>query len=504
MAARSRRGGALAAALVVVTLMAMLSAAMLTLRGSVAKRQLGALDAKRAFYIAEAGLAEGSASLTVGGNGNVGSPDDPARFGDGIFWTEALVPLDGYTQINSTGMCGSGRCTLQLVVRNSPDPIGSLGLFGDQSVTLGKSAKVCGYDSAGGGGGDGGGVLLGKGHSEWTSSSTPARVASNGPVTLAAGTRLSPTIVGGDIVPGPGYSVTAGINTTITGSTAPGAEPEILPEIAVPTLTPIGSYVAKGGGTKVLPSSQGRYTTIQVQAGTVLSIAGPATIRATTLSVAAGATLRLDTTLGAIEIYVDDDLILAAGSSVTCPNAEAKSCTIYHLGDPSVVGTTPTATLAANGSIYAKVYAPHLALTLPASLDVYGALVAKSVDLGSNAEFRYDAATADSGSSSSAATEMPAPVAWQLLELPEAVASLGHCDPLKALGLEGDDVVLRRPADAHAATEWLIKYHALDGQTYTYVGKESLFDYAKVATVVHTKSTFDADFTATVRRLLKK
>ncbi|TAJ21262.1 MAG: hypothetical protein EPO68_05120, partial [Planctomycetota bacterium] len=377
--------------------MAMLSAAMLTLRGSMAKRQLGALDAKRAFYIAEAGLAEGTASLTVGGNGNVGSPGDPARFGDGIFWTEALVPLDGYTQITSTGLCGSGRCTLQLVVRNAPDPIGALGLFGEQSVALGTSSKVGGYDGATGADG---GLLSGLLGGGWTSSTTHARVASNGPVTLAAGTRLSPTVVGGDIVPGPGQSVVAGINTSISGSTAPGTETEELPEIAVPTLTPIGSYTTSGLGTKVLPTNQGRYTTIRVQLGTTLSIAGPATIRASTLRVDAGGTLQLDTTLGAIEIYVDDDLILSSGATIACPDKEAKSCTIYHTGDPSVAGTTPTATLAANGSLYAKVYAPHLPLALPSTLDVYGAFVAKSVSLAANAEFRYDASTAEAAASS--------------------------------------------------------------------------------------------------------
>lgn len=492
-----RRGGALAAALVVVTLMAMLSAAMLTLRGSLAKRQLGALDAKRAFYIAEAGLAEGTASLAVGGNGNVGAADDPARFGDGIFWTHALIPLDGYTQITSTGLCGSGRCTLQLVVRNAPDPIGSLGLFGAQSVALGASSKVGGYDASSGADGT---ALSGLASSGWTGSSTPARVASNGSVTLSAGTRLSPTVVGGDIVPGPGESVVAGINTSITGSTAPGAEAEDLPDIAIPTLSPIGSYVAKGGGTKVLPSNDARYSTIQVQLGTVLSIAGPATIRTSTLRVDSGATLNLDTTLGAIEIFVDDDLVLSAGSGVVCPDKEAKSCTIYHTGDPSIEGTTPTATLAATGSLYAKVYAPHLALAVPSTLDVFGALVAQSIALGSNAEFRYDVATADAASSGGAVAEMPSPVAWRLLELPEAVASLERSDPIKALGLEG--TVLRSPADAYVATDWLIRYVGLDGLTYTYIGEEVLFDYAEVSSVVVTKSVLDADFTTTVRRLL--
>ncbi|MBM3976391.1 MAG: hypothetical protein FJ299_05305 [Planctomycetes bacterium] len=488
----------MAAALVVVTVMAMLSAAMLTLRGSMAKRQLGALDAKRAFYIAEAGLAEGAASLALGGNGNVASPTDPARFGDGIFWTEALVPIDGYTELTSTALSGSGRCTLQLVVRSASDPIGNLGLFGDQTVALGSQAKVLGYDSSAE---EEPAVKVGM-KGETAEPDVPARVASNGMITLAAGTKKHPTKISGDAIPGPEGRVVLGLNSSVSGSTAPGSEAEVLPTIALPSLPPIGTYVAMGGGTKTLPSNEGRYSTIRVQTGTVLSIAGPAQIQAVAFVVEAGATLELDTTLGGIELYVEDDLVLAAGSTIVCPNPEAKSCSIYHTGDPSAYGTTPSLTLAATGTLYAKVFAPHLTLTLPASLDVYGALAARSVTLASGAEFRYDIATASGGAGGAPEAAMPLPVAWRVLELPEAVKSLANVDPIKALGLDKD--ALRKPSDAHDESTWLICFTAIDGNNYTYIGSESEFNYAKVATVITTATPADANFTGMVQKLLKK
>jgi hypothetical protein len=483
-----RRGGALAASLIVVLLMAMLSAAMLSLRGSLARRQLGALDAKRAFYVAEAGLAEGAASLALGKNGNVGSVANPARFGDGIFWTEAVAPSDGYTELTSTALCGTGRCTLQMVVHNGPDLIGSLGLFGDKSVSLGKSSNVVGFDSSA--------------PASLLPAPVPARVASNGPIVVAAGTLLAPTRIAGDVLPGPGSAVRAGLNTLISGSTAPGLAAEDLPEIEVPDLPSIGSYVAGGGGTKTLPASEGRYSTIQVQSGTVLSISGPATIHATSLSVQSGGTLQLRTDLGSIELYIDEALVLAAGSSVACPTQEAQSCTIYHTGDPTVAGTSPTLTLAASGALYAKVYAPHLPISLPSTLRAYGAVVGQSVSLGAGAQFSYDVATAQPIDSGAGGGAVPSPIAWRLLELPESVGSFERVDPIKALGLDAS--VLRKPTDSHLDTEWLIKFVAIDGRTYSYIGAEADFNWEKVASVIATRSSSDSDFDAAVARLLGK
>jgi hypothetical protein len=482
-ARRDRRGGALAASLVVVMLMAMLSAAMLTLRGSMARRQLGALDAKRVFYVAEAGLAEGAASLALGKNGNVGSSADPARFGEGIFWTEALSPADGYTQLTCTALCGTGRCTLQMVVHNGPDLIGSLGLFGDQSVAIGKSSSVVGFDSSR----DAGVVPV----------SVPAHVASNGAIDIAAGTRALPTTIRGDVVPGPGQAVTAGLNTSITGSTAPGEAAAELPLIAVPDLPSIGSFQAKGGGTKTLPTHAGAYTSITVKSGTVLSISGPATIHASSLDVQAGGTLQLQTELGSIELYIDNALEFAAGSSISCPTQEAKSLTIYHLGDPNASGQTPKLTLDATGALYAKVYAPLMPITLPSTLQAYGAVVGKSVSLGTGAHFSYDVATAQSPAAD-AGGAMPSPIAWRLLELPESVGSLERVDPIKALGL--DAAVLRKPADATSDTDYLVKFEGLDGKHYTYVGSEAEFDASKVANVIYIRTPDDDDFAKKVRK----
>lgn len=106
---RARRGSALVAALFVVLMVGTLSMAYLQMSVSKNKEQQTAADAKRAFYVAEAGLAEAYSGLVIGKSGNVGSDVVPARFGNGVFWVVAESVGTNKTVLTSTGLCGTGR-----------------------------------------------------------------------------------------------------------------------------------------------------------------------------------------------------------------------------------------------------------------------------------------------------------------------------------------------------------------------------------------------------------
>ena len=66
--------------------------------------------------------------LGIAKTGNVGSETEPAVYGDGLLWVEATDLGDNLVQLESTGMWGSGRATLGLVVerieafRETPPP----------------------------------------------------------------------------------------------------------------------------------------------------------------------------------------------------------------------------------------------------------------------------------------------------------------------------------------------------------------------------------------------
>ena len=93
-------------ALVVVATVTVFAAGFLQFTALRARGQSLALDRKRAFYLAEAGLAESYAGLRIGKTGVVGTQADPAAFGAGLFWVEATELSEDILSLDSTGMVG--------------------------------------------------------------------------------------------------------------------------------------------------------------------------------------------------------------------------------------------------------------------------------------------------------------------------------------------------------------------------------------------------------------
>ena len=144
----SRTGSALILALIVVTSVAILSVGMLRMMGAMTSRQEAATDDRQAFYLAEAGLSEAFASLTTGGNGNVGSLERPVMFGGGLVFVEVLEPEEGddpdIVTLRSTGMHARGRSTLEVVLRRVEKPFG---IFADEEISFDQPFLLDGYDS---------------------------------------------------------------------------------------------------------------------------------------------------------------------------------------------------------------------------------------------------------------------------------------------------------------------------------------------------------------------
>src|SRR6186713_105289 len=141
-AARERRGAALIIALFVVLMISVLSMSYLQMSLSKNKEQQNAADAKRAFYLAEAGMAESYAGLLAGQSGNVGNDIVPARFGAGVFWVKAEDLGNANLCLTSTGLCGSGRACISIVVHNESQSIASQGLFADQGIAINVGSVV--------------------------------------------------------------------------------------------------------------------------------------------------------------------------------------------------------------------------------------------------------------------------------------------------------------------------------------------------------------------------
>lgn len=439
--AASRRGSAMIAALLVVFAVATLSMIHIQLDLSKAREQRAAVDTKRAFYMAEAGLAEAFNGIVSGKSGNVGTPDEPARFANGIFFATAHEEGLGRVTLTSTGLCGAGRATLSIVVERTSSSVASLGFFGDDMVSIESDAIVDSYDSR-----------LGKYAGSLLQVGEPlpsgARVGSN--QSLTVGGSSGATVVYGDARPGPSGVVVRGRNTTISGTTAPFLTASTLAPIVVPT------YPAQGSlATSLLkpllsvPAGERAYDELRVSSATKMVVAGPARIVVGKLVVEALGELAIDASAGPVQIHVTEWLGLKPGSKLATGIADPRSVSLLvsadtvadHDGDGSV---DQPVVLGATGSFQGTIYAPGAEVAIPNTLRVFGAVSADRLTVKAGARLHFDVSLLESGDDEDG---LPRLVGWRLVELPNVPVVKLRYDALKSLLQSGVTPV--DGADAH-------------------------------------------------------
>jgi len=419
------------AALLVVFAVATLSMIQLQLDLSKAREQRTAVDTKRAFYMAEAGLAEAFQGIASGKSGNVGTADEPARFANGIFFTTAKEEGLGRVTLTSTGLCGAGRATLSIVVERTSSSIASLGFFGDELVNVEGGATIDSYDSR-----------QGKYTPPVIMVGSPplvgAKVGSN--QSLLVGGSSGTTNVYGDAQPGPSGVLVRGRNTTISGSTAPFLTANMLEAIVVPTYRDQGSVTTSPLKPIVtVPAGERSFSTLHVTALTKLVITGPARIVVADLVVDSLGELSVDASKGPVELYVTDWLALKSGSKVSTGNADPRSVSLLvsasQVVDQDGNGSLDQpVTLAATGALQGTIYAPGAAVTIPSSLQVSGAASAKRLTIGAGARMHFDTSLLEAGANESG---LPRLVGWRLVELPNVPVVKLRFDALRALKLNG-------------------------------------------------------------------
>jgi hypothetical protein len=460
-------------ALMVTIGVAMLGACLLQFSASTTRSQIQGVDKKRAFYLAEAGLSESMYGLMVGESGNLGTPDNPAKFGDGVFWVEATKSRDGRVMLDSTGLCGSGRASLSIVVEKHGDSSASLGIFSNGDLVVRAGSRIDSYDP-------GAGLiegLLGGG------SGTAGRVGSNGNIEVQA-SKYSTTRIEGDVTPGPAGTVTSGTGVTITGSTAPRSAPFTLPAIEVPALASLGDLSHVAHETLTIPTGEHRYGALTVGTGAELLVVGPQTIVASSMVLQNGAKLAFDTSGGAVTIYVTD--YMNFGASTTIDNRQHDPAKAHFMvGASQTVDRNgdgiddPPITFSSTGKLYATIYAPSASLTLGSSLELYGAVTAANLVLSENAKLHFDEALVEDDGTGPGSVKL---VSWKVLELPDMPLVGLRLDPVVALRQAG--ATLLSPVASHQDVEFKIEYIDKCGKDVVWAGEEAKFDWSKVVTVV--------------------
>lgn len=447
----SNRGSALVFALIAVIAVAILSAGLIQLSSAISRRSSETADNKSAFYLAEAGLAEGYRGLMTGNTGQVGSAAEPVAFGNGLFWVDATHE-DGFVRLESFGLCNSGRAALAIVLERQVEGDPPFGVFSREPLEIRPGTLIDGYDSELGAYAEQADSSRG-----YLTTGANGHLASNGDVELH-GTVADPTRVHGNIGLGGGGVLSSDERgVLVSGEVFTGGAALEMPLVHVPFLPTLPAVTHSGAMPLVIPPGKVGYTGIKIQPHSEVIVQGPATLVVETLEVASDATLTLDTLGGAIKLVVLATLNAQPGSFIVNTTADPKLLSVEVAADDA--GGAPAFEFAAATPLHARIRAPLANVRLHRGSELFGLLHAKGMTIGAGAALHFDRALTRPTS----ATHGPRLVSWSVVEVPAPIAQR-RSDPFEVLGVDRN--TLPRPAEAHTGLWLEIRYRTGPGQSY--------------------------------------
>lgn len=466
MTPKERRGSALVLCLILVTLIAGLGAGLVQMSAAHQRKQNQSINNMRALYISEAGLSEAFLSLSQGRSGEVGTEESLATFAGGYFWVTAEEQADGVIQLRSTGLYRSGRFCLGAVVSASYNPVAANGISSLGDLRVGAGSSFGALDPSGTG--------------------ARARLRADGDIIfegLAARSRggSHSTVVTGDVIPGQEGILEGGAYAKISGSTSSSLGAMELPPVRFPELGPSAGNLSVTRGRESTWTGDRRNGVVTVAAGATLTLTGPAVIYLDKLSVAAGGELVIDTSAGPVELYLDDSIDLAAGSSISELGGDPSQAAII-IGSSEAASNgnrpLPAQNMAATGTFAGLIYSPYSALRIGGSLNVIGAVSAGELTLGPGSELTYDPSLKNSGVGVDLEVKL---ISWTVLGLPDAAIVQSQLDPGVTIALLG---LSKKPSSGgFEVTRAKIDFISTRGGRRSYCGELSALDWAYVKKV---------------------
>ncbi len=402
----SRRGSAIVMTMVCIVAVSTLSVVMLDMAESAQAEQSRTSDRMRAQYAAEAAASRAVAMLQAGGTGAIGSEAQAAGLDAASYWVDSSANAAGDVR-TLVASASSDRATarVQVTMNAVPDSIWRFAAFGDDTLHMDSNARVDSYNSTLGTWAAQ--AVNGSGSNLYANDK--GNVGSNGDVTLDQNSK-----VWGSAQCGPEAATTVLGNAVVTGSTTPAPTTVELPPLSIPNLPSSGDRTVNG--TLNLPAGNYRYNTFNMRSGAIVNVTGPATIVTTNFLMRQNTQFRVNATNGPVKIYVYDDFVLSSNAQMYAldfnPDKVQVNLESDNVIDPDVTVELDVIDFDSNTKIYGTIYAPNAHIEVDSNLELFGAMMARSIDLDSNARVHYDENLARARSNGSVVWQQ---VAWRPL-----------------------------------------------------------------------------------------
>jgi hypothetical protein len=387
----AERGSLLLASLLIAMMLAGLSVGLIT-EGFAARANVTRSDTSlRALEVAEVGLAraelELASNLDPGGDG-IGTLSGTWAGGTYQVTMVAADPMVERFTARAVGVVGNSRREIEVGLRRRSSGAFIEGLFSMNDLVFGGNSVTDAYDTR-----------VGTYASQavntdayGTYADLGGNLGSNtGFITLMG----SSVTVRGDAVPGPGRSVYEHGNPVVTGDTAPREAERPVPPIPYSEFS--GAAASNNNGSWNVAGKEPTWnaTTMSFRgnAGSTITL-DAGTYFFSNFSLQGGAILQIN---GDVKIYVTGTMDLTGGTLVNMTGRPQSMTVLAHpYALPSGFTPTSTSVKVAGGNQSALiVYGPQAALTLHGGSHIFGAAVARTIDVSGGVDFHYDKALDD-------------------------------------------------------------------------------------------------------------
>ena len=352
-------------------LAAVLSSLNVTLHGEHqrARRDL------RAFCVAEGGLNEAYATLLHSSVEGVQAVAYPRTAGDGTYRVEMIDGRSDYSidldriRLRCVGEAGEDPAGVQLMVLHQPTGKYMFAAFGSDSVVLKSNSSVDSFNPDYGPYGADPDLVNDFGN-----------VGSFGQITLNSNVDIN-----GDALVGPsGTFVDSAPGINISGDQESTEFDIAMDPIIVPSYPNLGSLTIASAFT-FAPGNR-HFGDLVVRGP--LKIKGPANVVLDGFSLRAGGSITIDGTAGPVKIYGTKNFEMRSNTWIRTMSGHAEDCEILLSGNN--INGSAQINFQSNTEITGTIYAPNAKVELTSNCTVYGAVMAKRVQLDSNAHIHFD------------------------------------------------------------------------------------------------------------------